>query len=281
MKTFARKWLLPPRIYELLAEAPPSVKRLWGGQTSRHEPIQLNPSGKKAATLDELRAAPFREIAWVEADKVRVWGRALSWQQNQHVRYFKDGIDSYRRFFELHQPQNQFEEIMLDATKVGHFSSISFPKYRKPWSFEHEYFGEGPLDASHGSQYHGPVSNKKLLWEQKRLDSIRDAVRKHGFQKLDDDFIAFGELLVDESVSGIVDFRLSSINGNHRASLLSHLGWSLIPIVARPHDTCREVRLSDLPRWPGVLDGTFSQEAARAYFLAHFRDPTEELLPGW
>ena len=279
MKTFARNWLLPPGIYKLLTDAPPSVKRIWGG--ARPEPIQLNPSGKKAATLDELRAAPFGEIAWVEADKVRVWGRALSWQQNQHVRYFKDGIDSYRRFFELHQPQNQFEDIMLDATKGGRFSPVSFPKYRTPWSFEWEYFGEGPLGASHGTHYHGPVSNKKLLWEQKRSDSIREAVTKHGFQKLDDDFIAFGEILIDESVSGIVDFRLNVINGYHRISLLVHLGWSLIPIVALPPKSWREVRLSHLPRWPGVLDGSFSEEAARAYFLAHFRDPTEELLPGW
>lgn len=116
MKTFARKWLLPPGIYQLLADAPPSLKRVW---SSKSESIELNPSGKKPATLDELRGAHYGEIVWVETEKIRLWGRALTPQQNQHVRYFENGVYSYRRFFELHQPQNQFEAIMLDATKVG------------------------------------------------------------------------------------------------------------------------------------------------------------------
>lgn len=280
MKTFARKWLLPPGIYQLLADAPPSLKRVW---SSKSESIELNPSGKKPATLDELRGAHYGEIVWVETEKIRLWGRALTPQQNQHVRYFENGVYSYRRFFELHQPQNQFEAIMLDATKVGGgFFPVRFPKDRKPWSFEHEFLGEGPLDASNGTQAHGPVSEKKLLWEKKRLDTIRDSVEKSCFRRFDGkDFIRFGELLLDDSQPGPPDYRVCLVGGAHRASLLAYLGWPTVPMMPEPTWPFREVCLSDLPRWPGVLDGTFSEEAARAYFLAHFRDPTEELLPGW
>ena len=281
MKTFARKWLLPPGINQLLTDAPPSVKRLWGGQTSRHEPILLNPSGKKAATLDELRIAPSGEIVWVETDKIRLWGRALTWQQNHLIRYYRDGVDSFRRFFELHQPRNQFEAIMLDATSVGHFSQVGFPKDVSPWGYEIEYFGDGRLGASHGIQSHGPVSKQKLLWEQKRLRKIHDSVAKRGFRKFGDDFIHFGGLLIDDSKPGHPDFRVNNGEGVHRASLLAHLGWPMIPMIPEPTCPFKEVRLSDLAHWPRVLDGTFSEEAARAYFLAHFRDPTEELLPGW
>ena len=258
------------------------MKRLWGGETSRPEPIQLNPSGKKAATLDELRIVPYGEIVWVDIAKIRMWGRALTFEQNQHVRYFKEGLESFRGFFELHQPKNQFEAIMLDPTKVGRFSPVSFPKVRKPWSFEDDFFGEGHLGASHGTQAAGPISKKKLLWERKRLDTIRDSVERSGFRNLHDyDFIRLGELLIDDSEPGPPDYRICLVGGLHRTSLLAHLGWPMIPMMPQRTWPFREVFLSEVSRWPGVLDGTFSEEAARAYFLAHFRDPTEELLPGW
>ena len=282
MKTFARKWLLPPGINQLLTDAPPSVKRLWGGQSSRPKFDRLNPSRQRAASLTDLLVAPYAEIVWVDTDKICRSGRAFTWQQNQHVRYFKDGFESYRRFFELHQPRNQFEELMLDDSKVGYFAPVRFPRNRKPWSFEKEYLGEDHLGASHGTQDHGPVSEKKLAWEKKRLDTIRASVGKRGFAKVNYyDFIRFGEILVDDSDPNQLQYRVCVDAGIHRVSLLSHLGWPLIPMMPDFTRKWREVRLSDRPRWPGVLDGTFSPGAATAYFLAHFRDPAEELLPGW
>ena len=260
------------------------MKRLWGGQSSKSgtEPIQLDPSGKEAASLDELIVAPYGEIVWVETAKLRIWGRAFTPEQNQHVRYFKDGLDYYRRFYEFHQPRDQFEALMLDASRVGHYSPVRCPNVRVPWSFEKRYNGEGHLDASHGSQAHGPVSKKKLLLEKERLDAIRDSVEQSGFWRLDcDDFIRFFELLVCDSEPGPPDYRVCVKAGAHRTSLLAHLGWPMIPMMRQPTWLSHEVRLSDLSRWPGVLDGTFSEDAARAYFLAHFRDPTEELLPSW
>lgn len=282
MKTFARKWLLPPGINQLLADAPPSLKRVWGGQSSKPEPIELNPSGKKAATLKDLVVAPYGEIVWVETQQLRLFGCAFTYEQSHHVRYFRDGLGSLESFFELHKPQNQMQAVMLDDTKVGGFTPVRFPKWRAPWSYEIEFrHGQG-LVASHGSAHHGPVSRERLLMEKKRLDNIRDSVDNKGFLMLrDHDFLHFNAVLVDDSAHERRSYRVALWGGTHRASLLSHLGWEVIPMIPAYASSRREVRLSELSRWPGVLDGTFSEEAARAYFLAHFRDPTEELLPGW
>lgn len=272
---------MPPGITGLLVRAPAPLKRLWDGPSPARESIQLCPFGKTAAGLEDLLVAPRGEIVWVNTDKLRLWGRALTPQQNQHVRYYEDGIQSFRRFYELHQPRNQFEAIMLDDTLVGSFFPIQPPKRREPWSLEIQGGREEKLGPEHGTQRHGPVSERKLLFEKKRLDRVRRSVEKRGFIKRGDDFIRFGEVIIDDSDPGKLDFRVVLQAGYHRASLLAYLGWPLIPMMPSPQMSWRDIRLSDLPRWPGLLDGTFSEEAAWAYFRAHFRDPAEELLPGW
>lgn len=295
MKNFARKWVLPPGINQLLADAPPSLKRLWGGRSSRLESgpghdyfgrqevdalTLLNPEGESAASLEELRVAPYGHLLWVETSKVRVWGRAFTWQQNQHVRYFKDGFESFRRFYELHQPKNQFEALMIDSSSVGEFTPVPFPRVRTPWAFETRYISEGHLDYSHGTQEHGPITQEKLVTEQKRLDAIRYSIEQQGFWKQNRDFIRFKELLIDDSQPGPTDYRVR-VSGVHRTSFLAHMGWPMIPMMPEPALPWREVRLSDSSVWPGVLDGTFSQAAAVVFFMGYFRDQNEELLPGW
>lgn len=281
MKNFAKKWLLPPGISRWVRDASPSVKALWGGQPSRIVGPSFDPAGKEAASLEKLQIAPYGQILWVEVERLTLRGCAFTWEQHPFVRYFRDGMESLRRFYELHQPRNQIEALLLDGTRVGDFVPVEFPKHRRPWSFEKQFGGEGSLDASHGCKLHGPVSEEKLLYEKIRLDNIRDSVQEHGFLQVGDEFIRFGEILIDDSEPGVPDYRVYAPGGQHRISLLSHLGWPLIPMMPQPSFPWREVRLSDLARWPGVLDGTFSEEAARAYFLAHFRSPTEQLLPGW
>ncbi len=43
----------------------------------------------------------------------------------------------------------------------------------------------------------------------------------------------------------------------------------------------REIRLSDLEHWPGVLEGSFTAEEARSVFMAFFRSPDDSLASGW
>ena len=286
LKNFVGEWVSAPWFQQTVSRGSTFLRgKLVGSKPSvppfsDSEPTKLNPSGRNPASLEQLLTTSFGRIVWVEADKIALWGRALTWEQNQHVRYFKDGIDSYRRFFELHQPRNQFEFLMLDQNRVGEFSLPRPPEHRRPWSLEVDDGGAGLPDDVFANLGHGPISEQKLLSEAKRLRSIRESVERDGFRKLDDDFITFGEIIVNDDRSVGEDYRVLLVNGVHRTSVLAHLGWPLIPMMAR-EIPLREVRLSALARWPGVLDGTFSEEAALTYFLAHFRDPTEELLPGW
>lgn len=285
MKNFARKWLVPPGINQMLINAPPPLKRMWGWKPKPRGPeaIFLDPLGKTAASLDELKVAPFWKVVWVETQKLRRGALAFTFQQHPHVRYFTDGLESLQRFYELHQPRNQMEALMIDCSTKTDFIPVVPPRFRHPWGFEETHSAELDLDLSHGIQFHGPVSDQKLFLESRRLDRVRDSVQEQGFFRFDNgpDFICFGDLLVRDVKGEECDYRLSVENGLHRTSYLAHLGWNLIPMMPHPVWRSREVRLSECARWPGVLDGTFSEDAARAYFLAYFRSPTEELLPGW
>jgi hypothetical protein len=283
LKTFLTNWVLPPGFARLLVAAPSNIKRFWGGSSHGFSPpISLVPTGVTPASLRDLQIATHGEVVWVPVEKVRVWGRGLSPEQNQFVRYFAEGLPSLRRFYELHQPTNQMEANFLDPEKSGKFIPVRYPNLRNPWSFQTQYQGEAGLDAHHGIQSFGPISEKKLAFEQKRLDSIRTQVQNRGFLKLSDrDFIFFSFLLIRDDEPQVLDYRVSVRWGFHRTSLLASLGWPIIPMMAFPNQPLREVRLSQASEWPGVLDGTFSLEAARAYFLSQFRDPTEVLIPEW
>jgi len=281
-KKFVETWLVPPGVGRLLAEAPPALKRLWGGVAPEpDEVISLDPTGIAPAGLREIRIAKYDEIVWVPVEKIRMWGRGLTREQNQFVRYFGDGFPSLRRFYELHQPANQMEALFIDTKQSGSFIPVRFPRSRAPWSFETTFAGELGLGPEHGGIGFGPVSEEKLLMEKKRLDHIRARVQEQGFLKLSTyDFIFFGRLLVHDSDNSKVDYRVLCGPGQHRVSLAAFLGWPIIPMAA-PHHPLREVRLSQASDWPGVLDGTYSLKAAQDYFLAHFRDQDDVLIPDW
>lgn len=287
MKKFVRKWFLPPGIYQLLVDAPPPVKRLWewGWEASvsapGRAPVTLDFRSEEPASLDHLRVAPFEEIVWVPVEKVRVWGRGLSREQNQFVRYLSDGLASLERFYDYHQPKNQMERLFLPTASSAFFKPVRFPLFYDPWTFPLSFTGEGGLGWEHGAIDFGPVSKKRLMREAARVDLIRESVSRKGFQKLGTHIIYFGELLIDDRVPDLWDYRVCVAHGNHRTSLLGYLGWPLIPMEPHPAWRMREVRLSQVEHWPGVLDGTYSVNAAKAYFLSYFRDPGKVLLPGW
>ena len=283
VKAFAREWMLPRGIYRVLKDSSPKIKRMWGGKSPGRPPtVYLEPSGQATADLFDLQTCPYGRILWVETERLFAKsGRPFSWQQHPFVRYYKEGEEVFARYYQLHQPRNQIELVMLDPASVGKFVPVTYPNRRKPWDFETQYSGDGGLDATHGDKYQGPASTKKLLFEMKRLDLLRKSVEKSGFRVVGGDHIRFGELLINDEASGQIDYRVGVSGGEHRTSLLSHLGWQLIPMVPNEGLRWREVRLSNLRHWPGVLDGTFSEDAARQFFLAHFRSTTDRLLPGW
>lgn len=274
MSDFIRDWLLPPEVSRRMDGI---TRRLRDREQTSPLSQECQPGG-----LDDIRVAAIGETIWVGIDKLRVWGRSLHYTQNQYVRYFSDGFQSLKRFYDLHQPNDQIEALFLNPNSVGAYRPISYPFLRNPWTFQQEYRGEGRHGPNHGFQGYGPLSKSKLRFEAKRLEILRESVTRTGFRQTNgQDSIRFGLLLINDSSSMDHDYRLEVVGGRHRVALLAHLGWSHIPMSPQPSYPLREIHLSQLRNWPGVLDGTFSKQAAKEVFLAYFRDGNENLLPDW
>ena len=266
-RAFARKWLLPPGVNRFFLDLRRGMRP--GGQPAKKQ--WLDPANAQQTHLTDLLSAQGDRVVWIAAEKLRLWGRGLSAQQNQFVRYLREGLPSLRAFYDIHQPRDQFQCLGLTSRSVGPYVPVSFPVKRPPWGFE---------ERSTRTPEHGPISDRTVLREAKRLDSLSASVESSGFFKRGDGFIYFGPILIDDT-NATLDYVVVIVSGIHRTSLLGHLEWPIIPAIAAPSFVARDVRLSQLSNWPGVLDGTYSPEAARAYFLAHFRRPTEVLFPSW
>ena len=277
LKSFLRSWVLGPLVVESIERA---VSRRTNGSRGVFTSldVELTPPSNGAMKLHELRIAPPNETVWIPISKIRTrWASAVTYKQHQFVRYFAEGAEGLRSYYESHQPRDQMEGVFLYECSEA-FVPVRFPFLRTPWGFETEYVGYGPFGVSHGVQDFGPVSDRKIRWEAKRLDHVLESIRERGFRVSNPrDPISYW-LLIDD-VSGC-DYRAIIAGGNHRIAALAHLSWSLVPMRPAPHFQ-REIRLSDLDSWPGVLDGTFSAAAATAYFLSYFRSGDEQLLSGW
>lgn len=77
------------------------------------------------------------------------------------------------------------------------------------------------------------------------------------------------------------EYRVVLVQGAHRTAALAFLGWGLVPMTPEFAYSAPEVCLSDMDRWPGVVDGAFSRESAELIFSAFFREEDEVLSPGW
>ena len=265
LNSFFQQWVIAPKLYSFLVSPPPGIE-------IGASPTPLSPAGKKPATLREIQMASPREIVWVSVENLRLWGRAFTPNQQQLVRYFRDGLGSLKRFYDLHQPTNQIEAIFLDPNDVGGFTPVAPSRQRLPWSWERNRTVTPEF---------GPVSQAQVDLEASRLDLVRDSVERYGFLGQGHGSIKFGEILVDDTRPHGTDFRVLVHTGFHRVSLLAFLGWPLIPMAPKQSLTPRDIRLSSVSSWPGVLDGNYSESAAIAFFLAYFRDPLDTFLPDW
>ena len=85
-------------------------------------------------------------------------------------------------------------------------------------------------------------------------------------------------LLIDDAQE--LDYRVVVCGGNHRISVLAHMGVKAVPFSFQPNYP-REIRLSDALRWPAVKSNRMSLHDAVRIFRSFFRAPTEKLLPNW
>jgi hypothetical protein len=158
---------------------------------------------------------------------------------------------------------------------------IAPPATRAPWNPKTFLHGgdHNHLSIGKGHQGYGPVDEVRVRWEAKRLRRIEKSIRWFGFRfdlSSSEPTPRFALLLRDDHAE---DYRVMVTAGNHRIATLAFLGWSLIPMTRQL--SYPTIRLSEVKNWPGVLDGTYSVEAAQDYFLSYFRDGNLILLPGW
>ena len=278
--TFIQDWILPRRPYELSVGVAQRLRSTSERKPFGADALKVSPEHAEESSFFQLRVAGPRDCMWVRLDNLRS-GTAVTFTPEQHhfVRYLRDGKDSLTRFYDVHQPTNQFEGVFSSCASVGEFEAVRYPFYWHPWTRRSQYFGEAHLGEEHGNPMFGPVTPEKLDYEAKRLDSVLASIEENGFWIRGEDIPRY-RLLVDDVGSKAPRYVVFLENANHRVAALSHLGWSLIPMMPQKGQY-REVRLSDVEHWPGVVQGVFSTDAATAYFRAFFRDARMPLLQGW
>lgn len=273
IKALAREWLLPPGFYRFLRDEFP---RMWWRYGSRHPMVHLDPDSQKPANLIDLLACAYGQILWVETRKLFAkTGRPFTAQQHPFVSYYHDGDNLFLRYHRLRSPRTKDELFLRRPGRVGHLGSDEYPVCTKPWDIPAVDTGHGSRRKTHGVAQQVPISALEAQSEMKRLDALRDSVQDGGFRVLRGDHIRFGQVLVNDEVKEAPDYRVEVFGGEHRTSLLAFLDWPVIPMIPDEGLRWREVRLSGLPQWPGVLNGTFTRESAREFFLAHFEFLTE------
>ncbi len=246
----------------------------WGplGVPSR----RVEPGDALPATMKDLQTAVSGEILWVRPEKIRnAVAQGLTIQQHPYVRYYEDGSASLEAYYAQHQPKDSIGLVFAQGPRdeVGQVRGNLDDDYRvrlAPWFPEAIFPG--------ASQWEGPLDGDKMFVEVRQLEKVKVSVEKHGMWiALKDPEPSYYLLVNDESLDE-EDYRVIIDGGSHRVAFLAHSGWPLLPVSPAKH---LEVSLSGLDQWPGVLDGSFTRDEARNFFMAFFPDPHENLLPNW
>ena len=121
-----------------------------------------------------LRGSPVFKLP---VERLRYSG-GISYFNDMHPMriYYKQGMDPLRQYYEKHQPRDILEKHFLTSTRRE-----GIPEGGVPWAVDPPektvIVAEKGLEAEeHGVQHFGPVSEKKLLLEQSRLDLVRSSL---------------------------------------------------------------------------------------------------------
>jgi hypothetical protein len=191
---------------------------------------------------------------------------------NPALRY-QDSV--LRRYYERFQPKTVLDvffppEEQSAAHRETQFAHLAIPPHVPifPWDpsiYREE--GEVGLDASHGNQGFGPVSDVKGELEFRRLTVTLDSIRARGYQPSNghDGDIRGYLLLTDD------DYRFVIRQGFHRTAALAALGAGSIRVrFFLPYP--RAVHLHDLRHWPQVKQGNLDPATAAAIFYKFFTE---------
>lgn len=178
------------------------------------------------------------------------------------------------RYYERFHPNNIFDvffdEAPLPARERSPLAALAIPPHNPifPWDPEPSHiFGEGGLDASHGNQGFGPVTEAKGTLEFRRLTEILTSIEARGYQPGNGhDGDIRGYFLRAEN-----DYRFIVRQGLHRAAALAALGYPSLRVrFYLPYP--RAIFEHDLANWPQVKKGAIDPGTARAIFRRFFEE---------
>jgi hypothetical protein len=230
-------------------------------------------SAKSRRARAPVRATPDmgpRELKYLLDDPVMVvpmermrypFAQRFTYEEHHFLRYYVDGIDALRRFYELHRPTSVFEAYRLPTPE-----GVEAPPFGPPWfKCARTHRGEGGLGPEHGDQSCGPVSEQKLWLEARRLDAVLDSIDRYGFRP---DLRGYpqGYFLVREDGDWVFVIR----GGVHRVAALAHRSFQDLEVRFIPHHP-RTVDERDATAWPMVREALLTRDAALAIFRQFFQ----------
>jgi len=119
-------------------------------------------------------------------------------------------------------------------------------------------------DANYGWQYFGPISQEVGEVEFNRLINVYESIKKYGYI-LKKKIPIHGEYLVSGD-----EWVWIALGGKHRMSALVTLGWKYIPVTTRGKYGSHIVARENMPLWPNVVNGLFSEREALKVFDSRF-----------
>lgn len=118
------------------------------------------------------------------------------------------------------------------------------------------------LGGEHGLIWLGPVSREKGELEFNNLIALTGSIKGRGYKRsgdADGDITAF--VLVRDA-----DFRYQIAIGNHRAAVLSALGFNALTLRIENRSITRFIYRQEAAYWPNVKSGLFTEQQALTVF---------------
>lgn len=193
---------------------------------------------------------------------LRMQGAFVYGPTHPFVKALDQGREAFEAFYASVQPQTVAQYYGLPNTDRA---GADLPPWELPWYLRANRTpppGELSLGAEHGVSFYGPASNEKVDLELSRLTKLRESICVNGY-----DPDAHGDIEGYVMRSG-VQACFFVRGGKHRAAVLTHLGYSHIPVSFRVGFP----RLGDAVQadlWPlvrsGVMDQGLAQDILHAY----------------
>ncbi len=183
------------------------------------------------------------------------------------------------RFYEHFTPKNLMEVFFntpddpalkaVPQKALEILLSTSSKTLLTPWAYDAIPMGgfAENMPESEGSHFLGPVSDRHLESEYRRLIDIYNSVKAAGFDVDKQTDTIRGYFLKHDD-----EYRFIVVGGNHRVGVLNALGYPHIPIQMHPQ-RIPMVSLDSLMSWPQVQQGLFDPLLAKAMFLNFFTSP--------